>query len=404
MHRRDGELKKKVYSVISVVVLGSLILGGSVHAAEQEEFPEGMTEEEKQQMLDEMYEDINSDSDYDEENAIAPGDAMEGNEEGNEELPDFNSMSDEEIEETLRKSLPTEEEAAKLAESLGEQVQKIANYRTSYDTNKKLYRYVIAGSDGISISVPIGGWTEYSVALVPDDGMVISSVVKDGTDVTYSHDASGGYLFREAGVYSFIAHGQSSADGVISGNFRILNPTVPVTGSFIWTPEGYILKEAFHDGTKQAIAETKYFEFREDGVFELVYEPKSDLRKILPEYSFKVSRDTTPPVIEFDGEIQNGRFSGTVTYSVPDPHTEVHIYFNGQEAVSPTHELAAAGNYFITATDLSGNVRSYNFTVLRSGKIPWKAVFIALLAALIMALFVVFNSKYSMKVKQNFDR
>ena len=97
--------------------------------------------------------------------------------------------------------------------------------------------------------------------------------------------------------------------------------------------------------------------------------------------------------IEWDGEIVNGRFSGEVHYSVNEPDADVSIWFNGQPAVSETKTLAAAGNYFVIATDRYGNSRTWEFIVERRGEIPWNAVYIAAAIAAVIALLLIGSDK-----------
>ncbi|MCR4902415.1 MAG: hypothetical protein K6A23_06125 [Butyrivibrio sp.] len=354
--------------------------------ASSEEFPEGMTQEEKEQMLTEMYEDIEADVGY-----------------SDISTEDSSSMTDEEFQKLLEESLPSDEELKEIEDYAGEQVVNIASYKTSYDKNKKLYRYTFSKGGSILTSVPNGGYTNYAVALVPEDDAQIMYVTLNGEPVTQLPDEEGAYLFRDVGDYEFwVCGAKGSSLGIICGSFKITDVSVPVRTSFVWSPEGYLLKGYKQDGEYHLSYESKYTELKQDGMYELFYEPKADLKNVLPDYSITLIRDTTPPNVEFIGEVRNGKFEGEIRYELAESDTELSIYYNGQPAISESHVLATAGNYMVLASDKTGNTRTYTFTIVRRGYIPWKAVGIVSGFLLIIAIVIALRARKNMSVKQNF--
>jgi len=384
MNRNFKQLSGKTICLVLAIFIG--FCSNFFYCDASEEFPEGMTQEEKNQMLSEMYEDIEADKDSSTESSSI----------------DYENLSDEELQEKMQESMPSEEEIKEIEKTLGEQVFNIATFKTGYDKNKKLYKYTFSSGGSILISVPIGGYTDYAVALMPEDGAQIMAVTIDGTEVSELPDEDGAYLFRNVGQYSFLVSGAAHNTDMISGTFRILDATVPITNSFICSPEGYSLKGVKHDGTYSIAYESKYIELKEDGIYELFYEPRTGTEN-LPEYSIILSRDTTPPTLDWIGEIQDGMFVGQVKYELTESDTQVEIYYNGQPAISESHVLASAGNYYITATDKSGNERIYNFTILRTGHIPWKAVVVVIGVLLIISVGISIRARRTMNVKQSFN-
>ncbi len=376
--------KKKNFSLFLAICL-ILSITFTSYAA-QDDFPEGMTEAEKQQMLKEMYEDINSNQEV----SIT------------EPTVDFSTMPDEEIEKVIKERIPDEKELTTIMGSLEDQVFPLATYKGSYDRASKLYKYTFSKGGSVLLSVPLGAVTNYAVAVDARDGAQILEISRDGQSVNIEVNDNGGYFFREAGTYAFLASSSHAGKGFISGTFRIVSKETPIRDSHIWSPEGYFLSEVKHGNSLEKVVDGRYYSFLEDGYYELIYRPKSDLNGTLPEYNVALIRDTTAPIIDWEGEIVNGRFAGAVTYSYKEKDAIIDILYNGQKAVSENHVLAASGNYYITATDSVGNSRTYSFTIIRKGEIPWKWVLIVFAGLLIIGLLIVYFSRFDMKVQQKF--
>ncbi|MCR5177847.1 MAG: hypothetical protein K6C95_02555 [Lachnospiraceae bacterium] len=354
----------------------------NAQSAEDEEFPEGITEEEKQKMLDEMYQDI-------ENNAGASPDAT---------LDTFNSMTDEEAREKIQEMLPSEEELERMTDDYSEHVMPVASFSITYEEKNGLYRYILPGGSGIALSTPLGGWSDHAVALLVDEGISVVSVIKDGE--TQSPGDDGSYFFRDHGHYSFIVYEEEAeAREFLSGSFRIVSPQVPVTDSYFRAPEGYQLSEVRVGGAPVSVSDVRWAELSGDGLYEITCEASNRGTSLPDSIRTTFVRDTTPPVIEWEGEVVDGRFRGSVYYSLPQPDTEVSIFYNGQPAISETHVLAATGNYYITATDPAGNVRVYSFVLEQSVNLPWMVIFAVLGVFFVIALILVATSGRGMRVR-----
>jgi len=370
-----------------------LSFAAPVYAGE-DEFPEGMNEGEKRQMLDEMYEDIEKDEDFEppKTDINAP---LE-----DEKLSDkYNNMTDEQIRDELIKMMPDSENLEEFSDVTFDRVMVIAKYDLAYDRSKNLYRYLFSDGRGFSLSVPMGGWSDRSVAVIPDEEVTIVAVEKDGADVSGMKNPDGSFLFRDPGRYSFqVSDPGAGAVGMVSGSFRIYDPARALIDSFVAYPEGYSAKEIYLDGVLQRTDMPSFYRLKEDGVYEfdLCSTNKTDA---LPDLRLIFKRDTTPPVIDWEGDVRGGQFTGEVTYSLPEDDTEVNIWYNGQRAYSESRTLAAAGNYYITAADPAGNIRSYSFVVKRKGRIPWVIVAIVSGVLAITAGFVVYSGTRSLRVK-----
>jgi hypothetical protein len=110
-------------------------------------------------------------------------------------------------------------------------------------------------------------------------------------------------------------------------------------------------------------------------------------------------RDTSAPIVEWDGELRGGRFTGDIHYSTPESDTQVSIWYNGQPAVSETHVISMPGSYFVIASDPSGNERTYSFLLERSRRFPWKYICAAAGVFFLAALAVILTAKRGLRVR-----
>ncbi|MCR5674367.1 MAG: hypothetical protein K6G16_01530 [Lachnospiraceae bacterium] len=381
--RKTESISRVVVRWTAAILLWAL-LPFSVSAAE-EEFPEGMTESEKALMLQEMQQDIEADAPA----YVDPASPAD-------------ELSDEEARDLIKNSLPSQEEMERLAESYTDRVMTLADFKTGYDVSRGLYHYILPGGKGIRMSTPMGGWSDHAVSLVPDDGVTFISVVKDGEVVEETPGEDGAYFFRKPGHYAFVGYEETGdSTDYLSGSFRIVDPTEPVTDVMIWAPEGYRVDEALLNGSPAGFGQkdARWLELTDDGRYEVTFTAKNLSTGIPESFSVMFSRDTTPPVLEWEGEIHDGLFVGEVRFGVPEPDTEVAIWYNGQPAVSPTRVLAAAGSYYITATDRAGNVRTYNFVLERQGQIPWAFVWIAAGVLVLAGFLLVITAGRGMRIR-----
>ena len=388
---KPGSFWVTAFSCAVGLVFGTCVFcaaNAAVHAsddADADRLLDGLSESEKQEFFDELYGDIEGDAVISEPYSIR--DSADGE-------------SDKSTVDQLKDLLPDEEELERISEESASRVMDFAPFRPGYDTVRQLYRYTLLNDSGrIEMSVPMGGWSEHAVVLLPENGMIITQLHRDGESVSQEPGEDGAYLFRETGRYSFVACGSDRSAEYIVGSFRIVSVNAPVTDSFLWSPEGYRLIGAKADGRELPVKDGRWLSLSSDGLYSLKYEVRSAGGNEPQEYTLMFLRDTTAPVIEWDGEIVNGRFSGEVHYSVDEPDADVSIWFNGQPAVSETKTLAAAGNYFVIATDRYGNSRTWEFIVERRGEIPWNAVYIAAAIAAVIALLLIVTARAGMRIR-----
>ena len=384
IRRKHAPLIRRLLLLFICGVLIAGVLPGPSARAEEDEFPEGMTESEKQQMLQEMEEDIKADKPV-----SIPGNV------------DYSQMTDQEARELLEEILPDEVDIEAFISNSESKVMEQTQYVDSYDAAGGLYRYIFPMGGSMYLSVPLGGWTDSAVVLKPSEDVAFTAVAKDGKPVTEEIGTEGAYFFREPGNYSFIAYEvRAEKRSYLSGTFRIIDLKMPVTQSVLWAPEGYRVGEVVIDGAPQAAdeyADGRYLELTKDGVYSVTFEAKS---AGLPEtYRSMFVRDTTAPVVEWDGELHGDKFTGDIRYSKPESDTQVSIWYNGQPAVSETHVISMPGNYFVIASDPSGNARTYSFLLEYGGRMPWKYIGAVAGVFFLVCLAVVLTAKRGLRVR-----
>ena len=303
-------------------------------------------------------------------------------------------------EESFRSELNiTDEDMAKALENAENQVYEGRPFKMAYDASTGLYRYYWSESDGVRMSIPNGAIVSEAVTLIVDEDTQLLSMSRDGTSIMDESDGKKEYVLREIGSYSFMLRvADSEGDYRFMGAFTIADGTLPITKDCITSPEGYMIDTILYNGNSIRPESPYYYIPEGDGKYEIDYLPIKT-GSSLPYRRFSFVRDTTAPMISFEGDVKNGVFITDVVYRVSDPYAEIEIYYNGQPAYSPNNTLAAAGSYYIRAADIVGNTRTYSLLVQRHGYIPWEAVAIALLIFISVSLIVILTSHRGMRVK-----
>ena len=373
--------------LLPVILCGMLLAGlipGVTARAEDDEYPEGMTDAEKQQMLQEMQEDIEAD-----EPVYIPGNM------------DVSDMTDEEAMQLLQEILPDEVDVQAFINNSESKVMEQAHFTDSYDAAGGLYRYILPEGGSVYLSIPLGGWTDSAVVLKPSDDVGFTAVSKDGESVLDDAGQEGAYFFREPGNYAFIAYEvHAEKRSYMSGSFRIIDLKMPVAESVLWAPEGYSVGSVVIDGVlqeKDIVPDDRFAELGKDGVVDITFNAKAGG---LPDtFRTMFVRDTSAPVVEWDGNLHDGKFTGDIRYSTPESDTQVSIWYNGQPAVSETHVISMPGHYFVIASDPSGNERTYSFLLEHSRAFPWKYVGAVTGVFLLAALAVILTARRGLRVR-----
>ena len=359
-----------------------------VHAseAEEEQILEGLSESEREQFLEELYRDMEAEE--------VPREPVSGILSGS-----GRDFSDEETAESIREMLPDQQILEGLAQEAQTRVIAVANLRSGYDADRELYQYTFAdGGEKVFLSVPLGGWSDHAVALMPGEGTRISALYRDGVTLDQSPGEEGTYFLRETGRYAFQIVTEESGESFL-GYFRIVSPQIPVRDSQLWSPEDYRLTGATCGGKELSVEDGRWLALDGDGIYELTYTVIREIPGFPRTWSVVFLRDTTPPVMEWEGELKEGKFLGSVHFSVDDPEAAVEIWHNGRPAVAETGTIATPGSYYVTATDLSGNMQSWHFVVEHRDQFPVKLLGIAGGIILVSLLIMFLTARLGMRIR-----
>ena len=163
----------RAYAIAAIIVL---LCGKLPVLASQDAFPEGMTEAEQQQLLEEMYGDIAADEEF-----SADGGSS------SEEVPAYERkdiLTDEEAAALIQGMLPEEVDLETFVQNYEEKILPLADFYQAYDVTSGMYQYISPGGKALSLSLPIGAWSNQAVVLAPGEGIVLSGLMKDGERVT----------------------------------------------------------------------------------------------------------------------------------------------------------------------------------------------------------------------------
>ena len=371
-----------------LILSGDLFLGmPRVQAASDEErLLEGLSEDEKQQFLDEIYRDMSEDRPDGEPTSGTLNDSGSG------------TLNDQEAEKAIRDMLPDQETLEGFAQEAQTRVAEIPELRRGYERERALYQYTfVKDGGGIAISVPLGGWSNQAVTLMPEGNAHLISIYREGEILDQQPGEDGAYVLRDTGRYEFLLNGESGEKN-LTGTFRIVSPQIPVRESHLWAPEGYRVSRVMRKGEEIPVEEDRWLTLGDDGLYEVTFTARGET--VLPDtWSVVFVRDTTAPAIEWEGEIRDGRFLGSVYFTVDDPEAVISIWHNGRPAVTGTGAIAAPGSYYVTATDPSGNMRSWQFVVEHQDEFPWKIALGAAGIILLSLIVMMVTGRLGMRIR-----
>lgn len=206
---------------------------------------------------------------------------------------------------------------------------------------------------------------------------VICSVTRDGQ--AFAMPSSG--LITEDGAYNveFSCYDGSGSLEKRSFSFSLFIEPTNRLGIY-QPPYGYEITGVMHDGAAVPALSRKYTLLDGEGEYSLEYTNGAVTRLV------RLSRDTTPPVLYFNGT-SDIVFSEKVTVAT-DTECVLRVTKNGQ-TLGNTRELLGAGIYRITATDAAGNVTSARVEIKAVSAINPLDI-IVIIAVLIVAALVFF--------------
>ena len=248
-----------------------------------------------------------------------------------------------------------------------------------YDSEAKCFLYTL-GSDQYSTNVPNGAFlpTDHSVSIQLSGGLS-ATLYRDGA-VVAEPDLNN---ITGAGFYVLQLSGTRLYD---SAQFSfVIAPSFINSINELQLPKGFAFKYVKKDGEDQYRDYANYFEFREDGLYQLCWGNESIER----EYTVKFILDREAPTLALPGVV-DGVAKGPVDLS--DLESNCHIVLETGDKTTTlkgnNNTLKDTGTYTLTVYDPAGNSTQYRFTIELYLNVS--AVFVIILWAALMAGILVY--------------
>ena len=210
---------------------------------------------------------------------------------------------------------------------------------------------------------------------------LICSATRDGQ--VFAVPSSG--LITEDGAYNMEFTCYDGDGGIEKRTFSFNLFTEPTNRLGIYQPPyGYEISGVKHDGETVPALSGNYTLLDGDGEYSLEY-TNGDVTRMV-----RLTRDTTPPVLYFNGTADIV-FSEKVTVT-SDTECTIRVTKNGQ-VIGDSSELLGAGIYRVTATDSAGNVTSARVEIKAVSAINPLDIIIIVIALAVAALVFFFIQK-----------
>lgn len=246
-----------------------------------------------------------------------------------------------------------------------------------YDAENKLYEYII-GDGSISVGVCDGMIVGSNVAFFIN-GDINVSVYKDGKYIEEVPET-----IVDVGSYMVISNENGVKEQVMS--FQIVSDATGKVTHYI-LPEGFYLDSVYLDG-EEVTSSSASVDMTQEGYYEISY--TCDYNKV--NYELDVVVDHTPPKVVFKGLGKNNQARGPVTLEGLTDEDDVYVERNGdEERLSHDAILTNTGYYNITITDQAGNTQTAEFRILvylNTKSVLFFSLIILVLAGIGIALYI----------------
>lgn len=240
-------------------------------------------------------------------------------------------------------------------------VEKNPPLTMKYMEEKGMFRYTLPDGAYFEINVPVGGFTRRQVQVNLSDQLHIYQIYCDGEPVPFSEEQ----VFAKTGSYEIIARdNEVGLDGDVSYRVAIgfhIYLTQTMNISHINAPLGLTIASVSLNGVPME-THGNYLHMEEDGTYLAAFADNQGTVR----WEMEFTRDTVPPRLDFDRQVDGMTVQEPVTFTVSEPAAQIHILRNGAEATASLNRIAANGSYRLEVSDQAGNVREYSF-VLRAG-------------------------------------
>ena len=241
------------------------------------------------------------------------------------------------------------------AVNIGEDYFILERSELAYDVRAHQY-HILAGDRGVHCNVPSDAVLSSgrSISFTPEEG-VSFEVYHNGKPVEDTKQTE----FKESGEYILTLrnHAESRERSV---RFVILDPQVNDLLEYR-LPKGFEYTEILLDGVRKSLSYNNYYDFLEEGHYELRWENSRINQSFVTEFTL----DVTAPTLKLP-EVRNGAATGQVSFSDIEKDGYVRWIRDSKEEgriEDPSEILSKKGDYLIRVYDQAGNYTEYAFTI-----------------------------------------
>ena len=241
------------------------------------------------------------------------------------------------------------------AVNLGEDYFILKRNELAYNVRNRQY-HILAGNRGVYCNVPSDAVlsNSRSIKFTPEEG-VSFEVYYNGDLVEDTNQTE----FKESGEYLLTFYNHADAkEG--SAHFVILDAKVSDLKDYR-LPQGFEYTEVLLDGVRKSLSYNNYYDFLEEGHYELRWENSRINQSFITEFTL----DLTAPTLELS-EVRNGEATGQVSFLDMEEGAYVRWIRDSREEgriEDPSEVLSKKGSYLIRVYDQAGNYTEYAFVV-----------------------------------------
>ena len=261
------------------------------------------------------------------------------------------------------------------AVNVGEDYFILKNGELAYNARNRQY-HILCGDRGVYCNVPSGAMlsNRRTIQFTPDEG-VTYEMFYNGEPVKDTSKRE----FQESGEYllTLYNHAESKEYSVA---FCILDETENDVREFR-LPYGFEYTEVLLDGVKKSVNYNNYYDFLEEGNYQLQWENS----RIDQAFVTSFTLDLSAPTLRLP-EVRNGVAAGEVTFSDLEEGAYIHWIrdYRAEGFIDePSEVLSQKGSYVMRVYDKAGNYTEYSFVL--EGYFDVNAV-LAVLLLLILAI------------------
>ena len=225
----------------------------------------------------------------------------------------------------------------------------------AFDANRQKY-HILCGDRGLYCNMPAGALLTNgeSLKITLDEG-VSCEIYLDGDIVEDNSQRE----FYESGEYLIVMRNHAEAK---ERNVRfVIADSLTNSVKEYRLPDGFEYTEVKLDGVRKSVEYNNYYDFLEDGFYQLKWENSRINQTFVTEFTL----DLTAPKLELP-EVRSGAATGRVSFADMEEGEYVRWIRDSREEgrIEDSSEvLSKKGNYVLRVYDQAGNYTEYTFAI-----------------------------------------